>query len=169
MGWFSKKPQQEEASAPPKFEVTYFREETVAKWDPRIRQLANEDDASVLRASIRELDSTDQMALAVCLALSPITSTKVATLSLLMQTQVADVASHALWQQLMSVAGEHELALLREYESPKPTSVNYDAAYALLSGLMTSALGRDMKVGEMENVRGLVDRFLRLLPETLYS
>lgn len=171
MSWFSKKPKVEESAAPPPtFKMAYFDESVLGNVSPHIRQLADEADEAGLREAFAGMELPDQMGLAAALAMPPATCAKVAMLSLMLQAQVvSDVASHALWQQLMSQASDEQVALLRKYERTTPPSADYDAAFALVGGLMSSVLGRDLKVGEMEGARQLVGRFLRLAPATLLS
>jgi hypothetical protein len=169
MAWFSKKSKPEpEAKRPTQespFKAVYFTEADV-NVDPSLRQLANEDDESKLRGALAELSDMDRMAVVGCLGLPPITATKVATLSRQLQDPfTADVAGVALWQLLLSDAQPDQLALLERIASPTPSNTDYDVAYGLVSGLMTSSLGRDLKAGEMETARRLVGSFLRLSPD----
>lgn len=136
----------------------------------RIEELANEDwigreDWAVTRIkdSIAELDEVMRIGAPVWLSYPPINIAKVATLSLLMHDHdpgVASTAANALWQLLLTTATPAKVALLERIASRTDTEAKNNVASRLLSDLMTSALGRDLKTGEMESVTTLITMHL---------
>jgi hypothetical protein len=169
MSWFSKKPQRQaepqQVVQQPSFKAVYYTESD-ASADPDLVRIAHGDDAAALQKSMTELDMSGRAGVIMWLGLPPVTSAKAATLSLYLSDTgiLAEGASFALWQLLMSAAKPDELALLERVASPVPTHAGYDDARAVVSRLMTSALGRDLKAGEMESVTHLLGRHVRLTP-----
>jgi hypothetical protein len=173
MGWFSRKskPKTEppQPAQKPALQTVFFTQVNVR---PHLRQLASNDDAAALHKAISALDPIERLSVVGSLALPPVTSTKVATLSLEMfDPTVVEIAIRGLWQLLLSKATPAQIAVLERIASPTVTDANYAVGYGILSDLMTSSLGRALKVGEMENVRHLVAAFLKLSPGSahLYS
>jgi hypothetical protein len=183
MGWFSKRSRHEtklpQAREEKGLKTVFFNAVDMPMNPTRahIEQLANSDDEPALRKAIAEMGDLRAGA-PMWLAFPPITSAKVATLSLLIYDaqpdagiipgmNTANVAHLALWQLLLSGAKPDQLAILEQIASPEGSHANYDVAYGILSTLMTSSLGRDLKAGEMENVRRLIGSHLRLSPEQL--
>ena len=169
MSWFSKKPKREAEprQAPPvvDFKDVYYTRADVRD-DPALDQVASEADASALQAAMSDLDMAGRAGVIQRLGLLPATSAKAATLSLYMTDLglLAEGASFALWQVLVAGAPADDLTLLKQAASPTPTHDNYDAASAVITRLMVAALGRPLKVGEMESARQLLARHLRLIP-----
>ena len=169
MSWFAKKTRHEvePQQAPPVkiFKDVYYTRADVPA-DPDLDAVASEEDASALQKAMSELDMGGRAGVIQRMGLSPVTSAKVATLSLYMTDPglLAEGASFALWQLLMTTAQPDELALLEQAASATPTHVNYDATSAVVERLMTSSLGRTLKAGEMGAVTQLVGRHLRLTP-----
>jgi len=182
MGWFHKREKPQQQAEPPRpdqekrrvFKTVYFPDAAHMNVDERLFELASETDESVLREAVHALPEFERSAIIGPMALPPITSAKVATLSLLMfdsdpalgQLANSNLASFALWQLLMSSAKPDQVALLERIMSPTSSHENYDVAYGVVSGLMASSLGRDLKAGEMENARRLVGHHLGLVPDS---
>jgi len=175
MGWF-KKSQPVQPAKGRDFKAEFWTADdfpdnpTLTPIRTRIEQLASSGDESALRKAISELGVIERFTAPLCLGLPPITSTKVATLSLLMfdsDPTFANSACNGLWQLLLSDAKPDQLALLKQIASPTGSHANYDVAHELVSTLMTSSLGRNLKAGEMENVTRLIRAQLGLSPEKL--
>lgn len=174
MAWFKRRA---ETKQPPPvreglFQAVHFPRELVenspaAPTMTPIKELADNDNQLALQKAIGELDVMMRIGAPIWLSFPPITSAKIATLSLLMHDHeplVASTAANALWQLLMTAAAPDQVALLERIASPTDTHADYDVARGLVSDLMTSALGRNLKAGEMENVTGLLRMQLRVSP-----
>lgn len=182
MRWFGKRSRPENKSPEPvparQFKAVHWTADKVrnnpdiAPIEARVEQLAASEDGSVsaVRAVLSGMDTVHQVGVPLWLGLPPITSGKVANLSLLMfgEEFVAKTADLGLWQLLLSDAKPDQLALLERIATQPPTPQNYEAANQLLSTLMSSALGRSLKAGEIENVRRLIYSNLGLSPEQVF-
>lgn len=164
MRWFSKKSQEQTPPAQV-FEAVYWTRESLAGTPgmltpnmARIEELANGGDEAALQNAMRELTWEDRVALPLWLSFPPATGPKVAALSMLVHEYPSPVPPiKALWQVLLSRATPDQIAMLERLAGQAMTDSSYGDAHGLLTELMRSSLGRDLKAGEMENVNRLLE------------
>lgn len=126
-----------------------------------MEQLLGADDRPAIRQMITEM-SKEVRAKAVLWVPQngSMAAQAAATLSLLMYDKdpiVHDWASEALWKLLLSKAPLDKMRMIEQLTEGMNKDLRYGAAVGMMRGLMRSVLGRELKPGEMENARRLVE------------